>query len=517
MRILTPYIHGIELNCLTIECTSYFQVPHFRIIGLPNSEIDESRERIRAAFQAEAFEFPRRHVVVNLSPAHLPKSGTGLDLAIALQVLASHASNATMRTVGAWGELSLNGTIKASRCIPRVLEAFRTLAENEMPDLLLLGPEDFQEATTWISRFSDIPTLQRLGSKLRCVHSLGEAFRQSTDATLPTVPPEIHASSPIEEKKITTELRLHPSVHHAVLTALVGHHHIMFLGPKGTGKSFAIQAMQDMLPNMDRMMQWKSYVRSAMSDSKNQMQKRPPWIREVHPSIRPAGLLGQIHSRGYRLGELALADGGIFVADEFAEWPRDSRECLRGPLENGSIVLSRAIQSTRISTRFLFVATSNLCGCGGLPRTFVRSSHVGCTCSASQQQQYWARLSGPILDRMDIVHMILPTDRPSPRSLSNNLEHGSIPEQIQTCQSQLKSKWGELPGLWDAETTERNYGALQPDQNVEHLLRRGSLRSRHKCIRLAATLAALDQKTIPEASHWARAWSYRLEGWQDSK
>lgn len=532
--LIAPHVESFQPVPIQIECTSYFQIPHFKIIGLPNAEVSESRERVRAAFQASAFPFPRRNVVINLAPSDLPKSGLGLDLGIALAIFLHrwtpcHAqssmpewvaavknSNSTPR-IAAWGALTLQGEIRPCGQMARVVEALRF----EPPSVLVLHPKDAQEMAQLHARFNRLPGFGALMEAVRVADHLKsltsamegtamtEALPRGLDALACVGGVTPQNSDLCTQSVAPRRLQLSPALHRAILASLAGHHHLLLLGPKGVGKSYAMAWLKACWPEPSMSAQWLCWVRTGEAYFEHSRR----WIREVAPDVSPSALLGCVTPRGVRSGEVALAHEGLLIADEFSEWHRDSRECLRTPLEHGSWSLARARQTFHFESQFTFAGTANYCPCGGIPVDVASpGERATCKCSASMVRSYRRRLSGPILDRIDLI---VGVKRPGPSASASGayvtLEPFALKQAVEVARASLIKRWDRLPGTWSAEETEQRARALKMPNSLESLLARASLRTRHKCIRVAATLAALDGCGVPEDTHWGQAWSYRAE------
>jgi len=555
MKFFAPLNSEIQPSLQEIEVATFFQLPHFQIIGLPGPEVAEARERIRAAIEASGFEFPRRRVVVNLSPASIRKQGTGLDLAMALALLRvswPNSSSSTQRLapgrnasgsairIGAWGELSLEGNIKPAGQLTRVIHAawngglhYLILSRTEMSGALeslelILRVRMEMSVSAREDRFPGDPP------QLIAVDHLREAWDiLAHRAQGDPVPSFSHSglqsggylqkSTVFEEKSVPPSLMpLSPLLQRMVCAAVAGEHHIFLLGPKGAGKSHALEwliALQmppvswDQLQNQ-LIQEMRPYFLAERPYPSNRP-TRP--VRRISPQVKPASLIGSARGNKIRPGELALAHGGILVADEFLEWPRDSREILREPLERGKVILSRVCGAVELPARFQFSATGNLCPCGGWPSFIpMPSDQEGkkihrCRCPTALRKKYLAKLSGPIMDRIDLVAWVFQCNG---NSVEKNLECSgfeNLLEKITQAQSTLIHRWGSTPGTWDGAETE----ALIRAQRNFHLnlikYPELSLRSRHKILRLALTFAALDGCEEPNSSHFSESYFYRSE------
>jgi magnesium chelatase family protein len=485
---------------LRIEVVSHFQIPGFQIVGLPGPEIDEARERIRAAIEAAGLEFPRRRIVVNLSPASVRKSGTGLDFPMALAVLAHHDDElkSSDRRILGWAELGLDGSLRSAGSLLRVL----VLALKESWDHVLLASENEAEARElWPLLQEAFPQASQT-LQVSFVSHLKEAWEHVREKRSNPCVFEKKAHEPEKERAL---LALAPSSRRLLEILIAGRHHALVLGPKGVGKTRLIDWIEALwvegsnLGRLERGLAQDLFGESASRGA----------IRRVPSSIKPGGLLGQLRQSRIVPGELSRANGGVLIADEFPEWARDARECLREPLETGQVTLARAEGRSTLPAQILLFATGNLCPCG---EWMGAESDSACRCKLHARELYLKRLSGPLLDRIDLVSRLAR----SAEAIENVAPRESVDrsrESILRAQTLMRETWGETPSrLQDAEI-ERLIQKHPEKPAFENLTRIGSLRSRHKVFRIALTLAALDAKKAPEKAHFFEASFYRAERW----
>jgi magnesium chelatase family protein len=325
-------------------------------------------------------------------------------------------------------------------------------------------------------------------------------------------------------------LPLSPSLERAVSVAALGQHHLLLIGAKGVGKSHAMEWLIQLQPECsDRMKIHRALLSELVQSNSsseiadgvtNQVANKVAnkVVRRVSPTVRPSALIGSAGSSWIRPGEFALAHGGLLIADEFPEWARDSREALREPLESGRITVTRAKGSVEFLARFSLAANGNFCPCGGWPpdqpipiehQTSNRKL-PRCTCSPRSRRDYRARLSGPILDRMDLV-LVVGSHLPERKQQSTQELLKQLRERIVDCQQTARKQWGTLPGFLSASETEALI-AQNEDWNA-HLdrLNIGNLRARHKTVRLALSLALWDGQSEPGVTHFLEASSHRPE------
>jgi magnesium chelatase family protein len=289
------------------------------------------------------------------------------------------------------------------------------------------------------------------------------------------------------------QLPLSPKLERTLGIAVAGHHHIVLVGPRGSGKTRAIERLASLLPEDTPLSRLQRLLLEELRDPFARAESTPCAIRRVSTFVKPAALTGGFGSDGVVPGEFSLAHGGLLIADEFLEWPRDSREALREPLEAGVITLTRAKGSTRLPAGFLLAATSNPCPCG----------LKLCRCPKNTRDNYWRRLSGPIRDRIDIgVHVEnASTGAVTPFSASQ--------DKIRLFQKRARELWGYQPGRIPAETIEVLIKTNPSWQDKKALKSADSLRSRHKTVRLALSLGLWDGADTPTDYHFYEAELYR--------
>jgi magnesium chelatase family protein len=323
-------------------------------------------------------------------------------------------------------------------------------------------------------------------------------------------------------------LPLPPSLERVIGAAAAGHHHLLLLGPRGTGKSHALEWLIALQPETSA----GTRVRHALLE-----ELRAPTqdagagrsfrmglpVRRISAHARPSALLGAVSAAGVRPGEFTLAHGGVLVADELPEWPRDSRESLREPLERGRITLTRAQGAVELPARFVLAANGNLCPCGGWPREIpLPAAAAGnkkgkasnrCHCKEGARTAYLSRLSGPILDRFDLVAMVASGEAPPAGSDSAATARRLEELRARVSQAAMKSggRWGAPAGLLGAKDLEGLLTAHPRWREQLDALPFSSLRSRHKALRVALSLAAWDGAGEPGPAHFAEAACYRAE------
>ncbi|MCC7440742.1 MAG: ATP-binding protein [Bdellovibrionales bacterium] len=492
--VLGPLHHAPEPEVTCVEVATFLQIPGFQIVGLAGREVAEARERVRAAVAAMDLELPRRKIILNLAPAHVPKRGTGLDLPMALALLL--ADRPELR-FAATGELSLNGSVRSvGRAVRSFIAAWRAGAG------LLILPEGDLASLQACSSLLGATAGPGPAPRVRAVRTLREAMSAATETHWPGqwVPgPEMAAAS---WRGMPGVASIGPAAARLLAAAAAGQHHLLLLGPRGTGKSVAVETLIRLWPEPDP---------SRALCARLIQELREPYpngaqgaVRKVGAQCTAASLVGRATGDGIFPGEFALANGGLLVADELPEWKRDARESLREPLQEGTVTLSRAAISRVLPAAFGLAATGNLCPCGAWPR----SSGIGvCCCGLAERQRYLRRLSGPILDRVDLVHVMAGEVSSGP----GWVPIAELASRVSEARSKLTARFALPPGAWTEARISEQLIAHPRWRVLAEGTQPASLRSLAKTLRVAVTLATLDGREEPTRGHFTEAACYRPE------
>ena len=484
-------------------------------------------------------------MVLNLSPAHIRKRGTGLDLAMALAILNLPPQNKPNRTqanlsIAAWGELGLDGTVKSVGQLTRTLYA----CWKEGIKAVFVPKSDYTPALHAIKTIQESEEFSSQPPFLIPVHTLLEAwiilkdgsFLSHSRKDFPDEDPDDYSRKDAvlntRQKSNSDLLPLSPSFERVIGTVASGRHHLLLLGPRGVGKTHLLDWLAWIHPSITPVEKLRRTLLSELgqfsddSDPSVYSSQQVP-VRKISSQVRPGALIGGLTALNLRPGEFSLAHGGILIADELPEWSRDSRESLREPLEKGQVLLTRAKRSHSLPAQFLLAANGNICPCGGIPIEYLRNPQHNadphsrrpaiCQCSFSARKAYLSRLSGPILDRIDILLFI--REIPQEKSQDRSQETPPLPysnadllkEKVQTVNEELQKNWGKAPGILSSAEIEL---ILNKELSLKENLQTTSfisLRSRHKISRIALTLAAWDGAVVPSRSHFLEASFYRPE------
>lgn len=504
-RTISGTVYGIDGMLVTVEIDIANGLPQFDLVGLGGSAVKESRDRVRAALRNAGFEYPMQRITVNLAPADLRKEGSGFDLAIAMGVLlASQQIPARSDPILILGELALDGTLRpVPGVLPILLEAKRLGFTH-----VILPEQNSQEASLVELIVFPVTSLQEAVG-----HWKGEQEVQIKSE--PIIMTEMRAAQR-EEKSIHDFGHVYGQayVKRGLEVAAAGFHNVILVGPPGSGKTLLANCMPTIMPEMTMDESYevtKIYsIAGHLTHRSGLVRERP--FRAPHHTITKAALVGG-GAQIPRPGECSLANGGILFLDEMPEFPRHVLEVLRQPLESGQVTIGRSKQVFTYPARFLLVGSMNPCQCG----FYGSRDQRDCSCTPQQIQKYRSRLSGPLLDRIDI-HLEVP--RVSVEFLQNRQEAESSAEirsrieQAKTVQLARYKQRSAFPFNSGMNGNDLRTHAVI-DSEGRHLLRLAfesmglSARAYDRIVKVARTIADLNQSEQVSAAHVAEAIRYR--------
>ena len=502
-KITTSTIIGLNSYKVEVELDTVNSLPSVSIVGLPDTAVSEARERVRSAIKNSSFTFPQKKVVVNLAPADIKKEGTNFDLPIAVGILIEEGVIEEEKTkyIAFLGELSLDGTLRG---INGVFSHVLGLKENGIKAVVVPAC-NAKEAS--LCEGIDI-----LG-----VNNLNDVVNHFTDNPIKPTKTNIeeYLSKSIQQDYIYDfkDVKGQQKAKKALEIAAAGGHNMLMTGSPGSGKTLMAKCFASILPPLElseALELTKIYsISGLLASDKPLMTERP--FRAVHHTASANGIIGG--GGNPKPGEITLAHRGVLFLDEIVEFPRNVLEVLRQPLEDGEVVISRAKHSIKYPADFMLLAAMNPCPCG-----FLGDKEKQCICTEYQINRYRSKLSGPLLDRIDIQ---IDVPRLTTDELLNNQEKNETSEEIRKrvvkARKIQKERYKAEGILTNSQLTSKLVKKYcQPDEASKEILKFAitkyqlSGRKYDRMLKLARTIADLDNSKEINSKHITQALQYRL-------
>lgn len=502
-KITTATVIGLNAYKVTVEIDVVNSLPGISIVGLPDTAINEAKDRVRSAIKNSEFTFPSKKVVINLAPADLKKEGANFDLPIAIGILAEEeaVSSELLKDYAFIGELSLDGALRG---INGVLPLVLGLKEAGVKSVIVPVQNAMEAAL--------VEGINVYGAE--CLADVVNHFTEKPlSHTKVNVNQYLQENSACDYQYDFKEVKGQKKAKKALEIAAAGGHNLLMIGSPGSGKTLMAKCFASILPPLqlqEALELTKIYSICGLLSSKEPLMTKRPF-RAVHHKASANGIIGG--GSNPKPGEITLAHRGVLFLDEMVEFPRSVLEVLRQPLEDGEIVISRTKHSIKYPAEFMLLGAMNPCPCG-----FLGDKEKQCTCTDFQIDRYLSRLSGPLLDRIDLQ---IEVARLTPQELMNTNSNeecsAQIRERVINARKIQARRYSEDGILTNSELTSKLVKKYcQIDKATAELMKAAivkyqlSGRRYDRILKIARTIADLDNSENIKQSHLMQALQYRM-------